>query len=117
MRDQENTVNFHPLDYMAHKGWSAIKIAQLSHGLQVEKRQKYMSQAAAAFKAEVELQAIPDCFNHCVTDVSTSALNAVEKNCMRDCYFKKVTSKDDFSLYASQMLTFEYGRSLRERLV
>ena len=55
MRDSENTVNFHPLDYLAHKGWSAMKIANMGFAFEVERRKKYMSQAHCAFKSEVEL--------------------------------------------------------------
>ena len=117
MRDSENTVNFHPLDYFAHKGTSAIKIARLNSALQLERRERYTNQPAAAFKAELELKAIPECFDKCVSDVSTTALNAVEKNCLRDCYFKRVTSRDDLGMLVAQLLTVDYGKNIREKLV
>ena len=117
MRDSENTVNFHPLDYLGHKGFSAMKVAQLRHGLQLEFNQKFISQGRAALKASLELETIPECFNLCVSDVSTSALNAVEKNCMKDCYFRKTSSMQDVALLIKELDTVEYGKSTRERLV
>ena len=71
----------------------------------------------SAFKAEIELQSVPDCFDKCISDVSSTALNSVEKNCVRDCYFKKVTSKDDIAILMAQMYTVDYGKSLREGFV
>ena len=117
MRDSENTVNYHPLDYFAHKGTAAMKIAKLNSALQLERQERYTFQGHAAFKAEIELAAIPVCFDHCVNDVSTTALNAVEKNCMRDCYFKRVTSRDDLGMFVSQLIAIDYGKGLREKLV
>ena len=49
-------------------------------------------------KAENELQNIPKCFDQCVNDVTTG-FNSIEKNCMRDCYFKRVSTRDDLLIY------------------
>ena len=62
-RDDENSLNLHPLDYAPHKAFSAMKIANLQNSLQFEKYEKYISKVHTAFKAEIELQSVPDCFN------------------------------------------------------
>jgi hypothetical protein len=46
-----------------------------------------------------------------------SGLNSREKNCMRDCYFKKVSSKDDLNMLVQQKMAFENGKQMRERIV
>ena len=117
-QDSENPMTFHPLDYFAHKGTTAgHRMANLSNKLQIELEEKYVSNTRSLFKAKLELETIPACFDYCIDDVSTTALNANEKNCMRDCYFRKVSSKDDFMLLASQMMAIEYAKSLKDRLV
>ena len=116
-RDDENTLNLHPLDYSPHKAFSGIKIANLQNSLQIEQYEKYISKVHTSFKAEIELQSVPECFNKCISDISSTALNSVEKNCVRDCYFKKVTSRDDIAILMGQMMSVDYGKSLRERLV
>ena len=71
-----------------------------------EQREKYTNQYAAEFKADLEQETIPACFAQCVTDVS-SGMDSNEKNCVRDCYFKKITSKDDMHVLFTQKLALE----------
>jgi len=41
----------------------------------------------------------------------------MEKNCMRDCYFKKLSSRDDFMVYLMQRQSIESAKTSKERLV
>ena len=47
----------------------------------------------------------------------TTGLNSIEKNCMRDCYFKKVSSRDDFMVYLMQRQSLETVKASKERQV
>ena len=48
IRDQENTINFHPLDYVASKALTnSIKIANMQASLMIEQREKYLNKAHA----------------------------------------------------------------------
>lgn len=47
----------------------------------------------------------------------TTGMNVVEKNCMRDCYFKKLSSRDDLSIYFMQRQAIESVKAAKERLV
>ena len=62
------------------------------------------------------MNTIPQCFDACVSDVTTG-LNSVEKNCMRDCYFKKLSSRDDLMVYLMQRQAIESVKASKERLV
>jgi hypothetical protein len=44
-------------------------------------------------------------------------MNSVEKNCMRDCYFKKLSSRDDVMIYLMQKHSLEAVKVSKERLV
>ena len=67
-------------------------------------------------KAKLELHTRPQCFDQCVSDFTTG-LNSIEKNCMRDCYFKKLSSRDDLYIFLSQKQALESSKAMRERSV
>ena len=81
-----------------------------------EQQEKYMNKLNAQRKADLEINTIPRCFDKCVTDV-VSGLNSVEKNCMRDCYFKKISSRDDMMMFFKQRQAIESVKLSKERLV
>jgi len=62
------------------------------------------------------LDSVPVCFDQCVSDITTG-LNSTEKNCMRDCYLKHVSSRDDIGMMMTQKLAVENTKAMRERLV
>lgn len=108
---------YKPVDYSGNRfvgTWS--KLAGLSNSLFYEQSQKYLETLNAQRKAELELNTIPMCFDKCVQDVSTG-LNSIEKNCMRDCYFKRLSSRDDMVLYLMQRQALESSKLVKERLV
>lgn len=46
IRDSENTMNYHPLDYVASKALtSSIRIANMQASLMIEQREKYLNKA------------------------------------------------------------------------
>ena len=81
-----------------------------------EQREKYNNKYTSQLKAELEIESLPVCFNSCVQDFS-AGLSSKEKNCMRDCYFKRVSSRDDFNMMLQQKMALENTKSMRERLV
>ena len=68
-------------------------------------------------KARVEVGGVPVCFDKCVTDVSASSLSSDEKNCMRECFLKKMSSRDDLAMLFTQKLARENVKSSRDTLV
>ena len=110
-------MQFAPEDYSGNKffgTWS--RVVGLENMLNRERQEKYTAVLNAQRKAELELHTIPQCFDTCVKDVSTG-LNSIEKNCMRDCYFKKVSSRDDMLIYMMQRHSIESVKASKERLV
>ena len=117
IRDTENTLLYSPADYTGNKffgTWS--KVMTLQNMLFAESREKYLNKYAAMLKSEMELESVPICFNACVHD-TTTGLNSYEKNCLRDCYLKRVSSRDDFNMLMTQKLALENAKAMRERLV
>lgn len=99
MQDSENTMTWSPSDYNGNKfigHWS--KLASLQNALFYEQQNKYMNVLNAKRKAELELFTYPQCFDTCISDMTTG-MNSNEKNCIRECYFKKISSRDDICLY------------------
>lgn len=70
--------------------------------LNTEEQDKYFVAYQANQKAKVELGSTPICFDKCVQDVeSGSGLTSQEKNCIRECYLKRVSARDDFRMYTT----------------
>ena len=99
IQDSENTMTYSPHDYTGNKYFGTFsKLVNLQNNLNYEQNEKYYNKLNAKRKAELELFTVPQCFTNCVSDVTTG-LNSVEKNCMRECYYKKVSSRDDWMMY------------------
>ena len=106
-----------PTDYTGNKFIGTYsRLVNLQNSLFREQNEKYNATLNAQRKAELELHTMPQCFASCVQDVTTG-LNSVEKNCMRDCYFKKVSSRDDFLVYLMQRQSLEAVKASKERQV
>ena len=117
IQDSENTMQYAPTDYIGNKFLGTYsRLVNLQNSLFYEQNEKYMKTLNAQRKAELELHTIPQCFNDCVQDVTTG-LNSLEKNCVRDCYFKKISSKDDFMIYLQQRQAIESIKAQKERMV
>lgn len=71
----------------------------------------------AYFKARVELMAVPNCFDRCVQNVNNAALSSDEKNCVRECSMKKLSSKDDLAMMGIQKLARQQIRARRDTYV
>jgi len=69
-------------------------------------------------KAKRELESMPPCFDKCIGDVSGGhGLSGIEKNCLRECYFKRVSVGDDMHIYFKQRYSVSSMKATRERLV
>ena len=96
--------------------WS--KVGTLNSMLNIEIQNKYTDDYQAFVKAKVELGSKAACFNQCVGDPNIGAgLSSYEKNCMRECYFKRVGCKDEMLMMATQKLARENIRSMRDKFV
>ena len=119
IRDSENTMMYSPVDAPNNKFMGSYnKFLNLKNSLMYEDREKYIEEYSARFQGKLRYGSLPLCFDHCVTDVEGSgALNAKEKNCMRECYFKKVSSKDDMNMHFQQRLSGMQIQQFKDRLV
>ena len=108
IRDSENTLQWAPNDAPGNRfiGNGYNFYVTMVNNMMYERGEKYTNKYNAMLKAETELQTMPKCFDQCIGDVTTG-LNSVEKNCMRDCYFKRVSARDDMTIYFQQRLVFE----------
>ena len=68
-------------------------------------------------KAKVEIGGVPLCFDKCVSDVSASSLSSNEKNCMRECFLKRVSSRDDLAMLFTQKAARDNVKSTKDTLV
>ena len=48
---------------------------------------------------------------------SGSGLTSNEKNCIRECYLKRVSCRDDFRMYTTQKLARINMKAARDKLV
>jgi len=62
-----------------------------------ENKEKYLNEYQGRFNAKLEIGTLPRCFNSCVNDVDSAGLSSDEKNCLRECYLKRVSARDDMS--------------------
>ena len=119
IQDDENTMMYRPGDMQNNKffgTWS--KLLTMADNLNLEIQEKYYNDYQAYYKARLEIGSAPICFEECVQDVNTSSgLNSDEKNCMRECYLKRISSKDDFNMLTTQKLARESLRSQRDTFV
>ena len=110
-------MEYQPEDFTGNKflgTWS--KLYQMQNNLFYEQNEKYMIKFNAQRKAQLEMHTRPLCFDQCISDFS-AGLNSVEKNCIRDCYFKKLSSRDDLWVFLSQRQALEASKAMRERTV
>ena len=115
IRDSENSMLISPSDHPGGRNlgyWT--KTVNLESFLFWEQKERYLNVYQARIAAKIEIGSVPICFNHCVSDVSTQVLESDEKNCMRECYLKRITSKGDFGLLINQRLTSDTMKNLKD---
>ena len=69
--------------------------------LNTEIQDKYYNEYASYVKSNLEIESIPMCFDKCIQEVEGAGLSSDEKNCMRECFLKRVSSRDDFIMLAT----------------
>ena len=82
-----------------------------------ENKEKYLNEFQARFSARLEVGGVPRCFDQCILDVTTIGLSSDEKNCIRECYLRRVSSRDDMAMLFQQKLAQDNAKALRDRLV
>ena len=119
IQDDENTMMYRPIDMMGNKFFGTWnKALNMKNLLNTEFTSTYLIQYQAYYKGRVELGAQPVCFDRCINDVMEgSGLSAQEKNCMRECYMKRLGSRDDLVMYAQQKSARANMREQRDTLV
>ena len=85
--------------------------------LNTEIQDKYYNEYASYVKANLEIESIPMCFDKCIQGVEGAGLSSDEKTCMRECFLKRVSSKDDFIMLATQLYAREQIKSQRDTFV
>ena len=82
-----------------------------------EEKQKYLNRYSARMKAKIELGSLGVCFNDCIQNIDDVSLAANEKNCMRECYFKRISAKDDMMTYFVQKYALAKTKNVKEDFV
>ena len=100
INDEENTMMYSPQDYTGNRWFGThSKTILLPYMLNYEGLAKYYNIWQGKFKAELEIESLPVCLDQCMGDSDRSAaMNSDEKNCMRECYFKRVSARDDLQM-------------------
>eukprot|EP00356_Strombidium_inclinatum_P003848 CAMPEP_0170493102 /NCGR_PEP_ID=MMETSP0208-20121228/13359_1 /TAXON_ID=197538 /ORGANISM="Strombidium inclinatum, Strain S3" /LENGTH=139 /DNA_ID=CAMNT_0010768977 /DNA_START=7 /DNA_END=426 /DNA_ORIENTATION=+ len=118
VKDSSYSMSFIPVDMMPNSFFGkGSQVTQLPTNLNWEMHQKYYSDYQSHFKAELEVGSAPFCFNECVQNVEDGLLSSDEKNCVRECYFKRVSSRDDASMMFAQKLAMETSQNLKHSFV
>jgi len=84
-----------------------------------ENKEKYLNEYQGRFNAKLEIGSLPLCFGQCVNEIEQSAagLTAEEKNCLRECYLKRVSARDDMNTLLLQRIAVDTMRSSRDLTV
>ena len=108
MRDTDNTKYISPADIPPAKFWGTYsKVALLENFLNFERQEKYTNLPAARFDARQKAFTTADCFDKCMGDVETVGLNHNEKNCIVECYNKRMNAIDDINTLLVQQHSLE----------
>ena len=118
VRDEENSTLITPIHDLMHRNQTLGKVENIKNELMWEENEKYMFDSRAKFISTLQVRAVPFCFDHCIKDVEgTVGLSGAEKNCLRECYFKKITSNEDTVSLIRQLHGQALGRQVRENHV
>ncbi len=120
IRDSEHTMTYSPNDHSGNKffgSWS--KLLNLQNQLFYENKEKYLNEYQARFNAKLEIGSLPRCFGKCVNDIENSptGLSSDEKNCLRECYLKRVSARDDMNTLFMQRIAIDTVRSQKDLTV
>lgn len=111
-------MTYSPNDHHGNKffgSWN--KLLNLQNNLFYENKEKYLNEYQARFNARLEVGSLPRCFGHCVSDVESAGLSSDEKNCLRECYLKRVSARDDMSTLFQQRIAVDSIKSQRDLTV
>ena len=112
-------MTYSPNDHHGNKFFGTWnKLLTLQNSLLYEDKEKYLFEYQARFNAKLQIGSIPKCFDKCVQDVqSAGGLSSSEKNCMRECYFKRVSARDDMQTLFQQRLSIDTLKGSRDLTV
>ena len=113
--DAEHTATYSPNSYHGSRFFGGYsKMYSLEELLSYEEKEKYHNEYAARFKSKLEIENVPRCFGKCVNDVERQGgLNPEEKNCMRECFLRRLSAKDDMYLLILQKNALDTMKDLR----
>ena len=117
IRDSENSMLYSPNDQGNRYFGSWSKFSNLRNMLNHENKEKYLNEFQAKFNSKLEVGSIPVCFDLCITEVEESGLSSDEKNCMRECYLRRVSSRDDLNMLYQQRLTLINTSNLKDTTI
>jgi hypothetical protein len=120
IRDTEHSVTYSPNDHHGNKffgSWS--KLMNMQNMLFYENKEKYLNEYQARFNSRLEIGSLPLCFGQCVTDIeeSPAGLSSDEKNCLRECYLKRVSARDDMNMLFQQRIAVDTLRTNKDMMV
>ena len=118
IRDTEHTMTYSPNDHSGNRffgTWS--KLLNMQNMLFYENKEKYLNEYQARFNSKLEIGSLPKCFGKCVNDMESTGLSSDEKNCMRECYLKRVSARDDMSSLFQQRIAIDTVRGNRDLTV
>ena len=79
--------------------------------------QKYTNRFTARQQAAFELGSIPLCFDKCIKTINDATLTAGEKNCIRECWGKRNSSRGDFNTMMVQMGAIQSVKGVADNIV
>jgi hypothetical protein len=91
--------------------------AQLTTNLNWEAQERLYGKHRGDMMAEVQIRNVGKCFGDCVKSVDEQSLNPAEKNCLRECFFRRMNAKDDFQIYVQEKFAANRMKQVKETFV
>ena len=119
IRNTEHSMTYSPNDHGNKFFGTWSKLLNMQNMLFYENKEKYLNEYQGRFNAKLEIGSLPLCFGQCVNDIEQSAagLTSEEKNCLRECYLKRVSARDDLNTLLLQRIAVDTMRSSRDLTV
>ena len=94
---EENSVTYRGENNIVNDFTGTLsKFVTMEKDLNYEGQRKIHNYFSALYAADINHVPRAKCFDNCIVDIRALNLSSMEKNCMRECYMKRFTSRHDF---------------------
>ena len=115
---EENSINYRAENNLKTDFMGTLsRFITMEKDLNWEEDKKLYNYFKALNFADISHRPRAHCFDKCVSDVQAVDVSSKEKNCMRECYMKRYTSRDDFQHFILEKMATSQQERNRHMLV